>query len=56
MPKITARGNLTHAVADTNLFLTHKNVVSLYQTMNQEFKQGSLWLTANKLSLNIKKT
>ena len=41
---------------DTNLFLSHKDVETLYKIMNQELKQVSLWLTANKLSLNVNKT
>ena len=32
---------------DTNLFLGHKDVETLYKIMNQELKQVSLWLTAN---------
>ena len=41
---------------DTNLFLNHHDVLTLYNTMNQELKEGTAWLTANKLSLNINKT
>ena len=41
---------------DTNLFLSHKDVETLYKIMNQELKQVSLWLTANILSLNVNKT
>ena len=41
---------------DTNLFVSHKDQETLYKTMNQELKQVSLWLNANKLSLNVNKT
>ena len=41
---------------DTYLFLSHKDVRTLYKIMNQELKQVSLWITANKLSLNVNKT
>ena len=41
---------------DTNLFLRDKDIVNLYKTMNQELKQVNLWLTANKLSLNVNMT
>ena len=41
---------------DTNLFLNHHDVMTLYNTMNQEVKEVTAWLTANKLSLNINKT
>ena len=41
---------------DTNLFLSGKDGLSLSQTMTSELAQISDWLTANKLSLNIKKT
>jgi len=41
---------------DTNLFLSDKGISNLYKTMNQELKQVNLWLTANKLSLNVNMT
>ena len=41
---------------DTNLFLNHHDVMTLYKIMNQELKKVTAWLTANKLSLNINKT
>ena len=41
---------------DTNLFLSHKNLVTLKETMNRELNKIASWLSANKLSLNIKKT
>ena len=41
---------------DTNLFLSDRDISYLYKTMNQELKQVNLWLTANKLSLNVNMT
>ena len=41
---------------DTNLFFSHKNLFTLKETMNQELSKIASWLSANKLSLNIKKT
>ena len=43
-------------VDDTNLFLSHKNSDTLEKTMNHELRKIASWLSANKLSLNIKKT
>ena len=40
---------------DTNLFFSN-NFVCLYNSMNQELKEITLWLSANKLSLNLSKT
>ena len=41
---------------DTNLFFNHKNLDTLQMTMNNELSNIASWLSANKLSLNIKKT
>ena len=41
---------------DTNLFFSHKNLVTLKETTNRELNKIASWLSANKLSLNIKKT
>ena len=41
---------------DTNLFLSHKNLNTLEKTLNHELRKIASWLSANKLSLNIKKT
>ena len=41
---------------DTNLFVTHHDLETLIRIMNEELKQVALWLTANKLSLNVNKT
>ena len=40
---------------DTTLFLKDKCINNLQITMNQELKKIVQWLTANQLSLNIKK-
>ena len=41
---------------DTNLFFSHKNLFTLKETMNRELSMIASWLSANKRSLNIKKT
>ena len=41
---------------NTNLFISGKNINHLEQTTNTELDNMILWLRANKLSLNIKKT
>ena len=41
---------------DTNLFYSHKDADVLVKTMNQELRKITSWLSANKLSLNVKKT
>lgn len=41
---------------DTNLFLSHKNIKVLFNTMNTELNKIKNWFISNKLSLNAKKT
>ena len=41
---------------DTSIFLSDKNYDTLLNTMNNELLIITKWLSANKLSLNIKKT
>ena len=41
---------------DSNLFISGRDPDLIMRTMNNELKELSLWLKANKLSLNIKKT
>ena len=41
---------------DTNIFYQHKDIKVMTETLNYELKKVNLWLQANKLSLNIKKT
>ena len=41
---------------DTNLFISHKNITTLFSTMNKELTKIQEWFNANKLSLNISKT
>ena len=41
---------------DTNLFLSHKSIDTLFASMNKEIENASTWFKSNKLSLNIDKT
>ena len=41
---------------DTNIFLSHKNINTLYKTLNKELKKVEEWFRTNKLSLNTNKT
>ena len=41
---------------DTNLFYSHRNIETLFSTMNIELENINEWFKANKLSLNVKKT
>ena len=41
---------------DTTVFLSHPEVKSLEQTMNQELPKLTLWFRSNVLSLNVQKT
>ena len=41
---------------DTNLFLSNKNIIDLFNDMNTEIRKVSKWFKANKLSLNLTKT
>ena len=41
---------------DTNLFLSNKNIDTLFTAMNTELHKIANWFKSNKLSLNIKKT
>ena len=43
-------------VDDTNLFLSHKNIDTLFDSMNIELANISTWFKLNKLSLNVDKT
>lgn len=38
---------------DTNLFLSHKNINTLFANMNTELQKIATWFKANKLSLNV---
>ena len=40
---------------DTNLFLSHKNIDTLFAIMNVELENVSTWFKSNKLSLNVNK-
>ena len=41
---------------DTNLFLFHKKIDTLFAIMNVELENVSTWFKSNKLSLNVDKT
>ena len=41
---------------DTNVFITGKDLNKLIETMHRELNKLSIWLSANKLTLNIYKT
>ena len=40
----------------TNLFLTHKNISYLFETVNLQLERINQWFISNKLSLNVSKT
>ena len=41
---------------DTDLFFSHHDIETLFSTVNEELEKFGDWFTANRLSLNIKKT
>ena len=41
---------------DTNLFFSHSDINILFEKMKKELTNVSNWLSANKVSLNVKKT
>ena len=41
---------------DTNIFITSKNIQSVYSKTNLELKNIDEWMTANKLTVNSSKT
>ena len=40
----------------TNLFLSRKNIETLFQSINTELEKAKFWFKANKLSLKTSKT
>ena len=44
-----------HFANDTNLFHTNKSVRNLNKLVNGDTKQLNIWLSANKVSLNVEK-
>ena len=38
---------------DTNLFKSHQDLAHIEKVLNEELKSISLWLSVNKLSLNV---
>ena len=49
-------GNIICFADDTTLYLTGTDIISLFETANNEIKNLYNWLCSNKLSLNAKKT
>ena len=47
--------NFTMFADDTNLYFSHKNIKTLFTSVNRELTNIQEWFNANKLSLNIKK-
>ena len=41
---------------DTNLFLFHKDLDTLFGSINVELENVSTWFKSHKLSLNVDKT
>ena len=41
---------------DANLFVSHKNINTLFQIVNAELKNLETWFNGNKLSFNLIKT
>ena len=54
--KSTENSRVYHFAYDANILLFNESVELLLKKKNQDLKNYSLWLKANKLSLNIKKT
>ena len=40
---------------DTNLFISHKNISTIFASMNVALDNVSMWFKSKKLSLNIDK-
>ena len=45
-----------HFADDTNLLLTHKSLKTINKHMNHDLKRLTIWLRANRISLNVSKT
>ena len=41
---------------DTNIFFSDKNQIFVFDTLNKELDNLSVWFKINKLSLSVKKT
>jgi hypothetical protein len=54
--KVSNVANLILFADDTNLFYSHNNLPFLIDQVNGELDKLSVWLSANKLSINLKKT
>ena len=53
---ISSVPNFVLLADDTNLFVSHRNLNTLINILNNELIKESNWLKVNKLSLNVKKT
>ena len=54
--KVSNIANLILFADDTNLFFSHNNLPFLIDQVNGELDKLTVWLSANKLSINLKKT
>ena len=53
--KVSNIANLILFADDTNLFFSHNNLPFLIDQVNGELNKLTVWLSANKLSINLKK-
>ena len=56
LPNATNILNTIMFADNTNLFYSHHDIKTLFSTVNAELQKLADWFTANRLSLNIKKT
>ena len=56
LPNATNILDTTMFANNTNLFYSHRDIKTLFFTINEELEKLGDWFTANRLSLNIKKT
>ena len=56
LPQLSNKLNTIMFADDTNIFVSGKNVTTLFKTMNDELNSLVEWFRANKLSLNQSKT
>ena len=56
-PKCIKSFRSNNVSGDTNLFYSHHDIKTLFNTVNKELEKLVVWFTSNKLSLNtLKKT
>ena len=56
LPNISQKLKFFLFADDTNILYKSNNLATLQSAVNNELKKLSLWLNANRLSLNISKT